>query len=609
MTNFKVGDIVKPKIGPHKGQNHKIIHDHGNGRYNIRPQLPRPDMIKYRLGAATAHAADLEKVSSIKEENINELSKKTLGNYVKAASDDVSHNSFMSGVHSEKGMNPKNRDKEHGKSMEYDKKSFKRQGFIGKAVDRLMTKEEPEEVNELSRNTLRSYAAKSLDKLARAMLHTVGRQKTSAKERHKLDNRFKGYDRASKKLAHMKEEPEEVTEAVSSKNVFQRVIDFATKVGYKVKKEKRDRCERFVFTNPKLGSTIRADLYPSKNTHWGPEQIVKFVLDGDRSVTTELVEHFLDIFKEHVRGLKDDAWSKKKSMHEESLDEGMPQSVIKHKTRISGMSDADFAKSHANKSDDELIAMARRHGYGEGSRIYVNKKNSGTVKESRDDKAYHHAQNISSLTSLYGSKAKAAKASAKALGISDDEAKKLKPAKYKVGDQVTVNHGPHKGEPHTVVKTYHNSKYEQDRHFYGVEPNAKVNKYEKYPEYGMKRATMHGADLKKVVKEAAEPPFTPDKKKVNWKASSHSRAKWLAKQAMSKALSGKEYGVDTEREMAAKAKPKKAKEYGLKEGDDKKEVVNKGSKNLTGTKRDMVNLEPKMIDTMPGNSPVKSGTL
>jgi hypothetical protein len=56
---------------------------------------------------------------------------------------------------------------------------------------------------------------------------------------------------------------------------------------------------------------------------------------------------------------------------------GMPSSVVKNKQRYASMSDSDFAKAHKEKSDDELKAMAWRHGYGKGSSHYVNKRNNG----------------------------------------------------------------------------------------------------------------------------------------------------------------------------------------------------------------------------------------
>jgi hypothetical protein len=50
----KVGDIVKPKTGPHKGVDHKVIHVHDDGSYNIKPDRLPASRIKYRLGAVRA---------------------------------------------------------------------------------------------------------------------------------------------------------------------------------------------------------------------------------------------------------------------------------------------------------------------------------------------------------------------------------------------------------------------------------------------------------------------------------------------------------------------------------------------------------------------------
>jgi hypothetical protein len=61
---FKVGDIVIPNIGAHKGVKHTIIHDFRDGRYNIQPIGLRPNKIQYRLGAASANEDQLKKVSS-----------------------------------------------------------------------------------------------------------------------------------------------------------------------------------------------------------------------------------------------------------------------------------------------------------------------------------------------------------------------------------------------------------------------------------------------------------------------------------------------------------------------------------------------------------------
>ena len=48
---YKVGDIVKPTMGPHAGQKHEIIHIHADGHYNIKPKDLHPDEIQYADGA------------------------------------------------------------------------------------------------------------------------------------------------------------------------------------------------------------------------------------------------------------------------------------------------------------------------------------------------------------------------------------------------------------------------------------------------------------------------------------------------------------------------------------------------------------------------------
>jgi hypothetical protein len=58
---FKKGDIVIPNMGPHKGDKHKIIHDFGDGSYNIKPVM-HPRNIKYKLGAAKAKENQLKLV-------------------------------------------------------------------------------------------------------------------------------------------------------------------------------------------------------------------------------------------------------------------------------------------------------------------------------------------------------------------------------------------------------------------------------------------------------------------------------------------------------------------------------------------------------------------
>jgi len=60
LTEWKVGDIVKPTVGPHAHAPHTIIHAHDDGSYNIKPNLPGK-MVKYRQGAVKARPDQLQK--------------------------------------------------------------------------------------------------------------------------------------------------------------------------------------------------------------------------------------------------------------------------------------------------------------------------------------------------------------------------------------------------------------------------------------------------------------------------------------------------------------------------------------------------------------------
>ena len=77
---FKKGDIVIPDMGPHKGEKHKIIHDFGDGSYNITP-LMHPRNIKYKLGAAKAKENQLKLVKEEVEVEIDEIAPWKKGKY------------------------------------------------------------------------------------------------------------------------------------------------------------------------------------------------------------------------------------------------------------------------------------------------------------------------------------------------------------------------------------------------------------------------------------------------------------------------------------------------------------------------------------------------
>ena len=58
-SEIKVGSIVTPKIGPHAGKPHTVIHVHENGTFNIKPNID-VRKVKYHLGAARCSRADLK---------------------------------------------------------------------------------------------------------------------------------------------------------------------------------------------------------------------------------------------------------------------------------------------------------------------------------------------------------------------------------------------------------------------------------------------------------------------------------------------------------------------------------------------------------------------
>ena len=81
-AKIKKDSIVIPKIGVHKGDRHTVIHDFGDGTYNIMPMTYK---VKYRLGAVRAKASDL---TLVKEDQLSESKaprelKKHLGKTVK----------------------------------------------------------------------------------------------------------------------------------------------------------------------------------------------------------------------------------------------------------------------------------------------------------------------------------------------------------------------------------------------------------------------------------------------------------------------------------------------------------------------------------------------
>jgi hypothetical protein len=103
---YKVGQTVKPTKGPHAGQDHEVIHVHGDGSYNIKPKNMPASRIRYRLGAARAKHDELKenpkfdprpgkswddyyKKPTKEAKEMDEVSKDKLYNYMHKSADDV----------------------------------------------------------------------------------------------------------------------------------------------------------------------------------------------------------------------------------------------------------------------------------------------------------------------------------------------------------------------------------------------------------------------------------------------------------------------------------------------------------------------------------------
>jgi predicted RNA binding protein YcfA (HicA-like mRNA interferase family) len=159
-------------------------------------------------------------------EQLDELSKSTLGSYVKKASSS-SHENSASNLASRAAYKlAKSDDSDAGEKD--DRKSFMRSKSIGKAVDRL-TKEEAEQLDELSKSTLGNYTSSAAVDLAKRSL-SVGQKSgksnysdnpehrkydiTKDPEKDKMVKRVSGITKASMRLA--KEEVEQLDEMPES---------------------------------------------------------------------------------------------------------------------------------------------------------------------------------------------------------------------------------------------------------------------------------------------------------------------------------------------------------------------------------------------------------
>jgi hypothetical protein len=139
------------KHGVYKAEASKRVHNRYKGQDTASAKLG-----KYRWeGPARVPATE-------ELEQIDELSRKTLGSYVKKASSDMNDAAFDAGK-----AHPKNSKKEKKFAYQADVRAQKRLKGLHAAADRL-AKEELEQIDEISKKRVRAYLDKAYDQLSSA---------------------------------------------------------------------------------------------------------------------------------------------------------------------------------------------------------------------------------------------------------------------------------------------------------------------------------------------------------------------------------------------------------------------------------------------------------
>ena len=153
-------------------------------------------------------------------EQIDEISKATMGRYINKAKDSIDLASYRQG----------HREAHGGSSKSLEKKLTKRHKGIETAVKKL-TKEDAEQIDELSKDTMGRYINKAKDSIDLASYrqgHREAHGGSSKSLEKKLTKRHKGIETAVKKLT--KEDAEQIDEL--SKDTMGRYINkAATKMG------------------------------------------------------------------------------------------------------------------------------------------------------------------------------------------------------------------------------------------------------------------------------------------------------------------------------------------------------------------------------------------
>ena len=209
--------------------------------------------------------------SSVEEEQINELSKKTLGGYIKKASKETRGNMVAT---------------QHGSGIPKRAKDIKlkqvnkRLKGMEKAGEKL-AKEEVEEISELSKGTLKSYANKALDsvkgyeKTKRSMIRQ-GMGKDHPFIDREVKKRKKGVDLATKKI----KKEETVNEISMPKNTsYEKMSYNKLKSTHKDFKNMDSKPPRVAVLDKKTGGTV------SKPVKFVPDKKPKSKMDETITLT------------------------------------------------------------------------------------------------------------------------------------------------------------------------------------------------------------------------------------------------------------------------------------------------------------------------------------
>ena len=155
----------------------------------------------------------------VAEETLSELKKSTLGSYVKKAANSATMSAYGAGGESQRhaGEPVSKRPDTYGADR---KVALKRLAGIGKATDRL-TKEETEQIAELNKDTVYSYAAKAEKDVDKKHKELISQIKTNNplsanKTSSKIVKRYAGMDRAETRL-----NKEETEQGVAEENIVE----------------------------------------------------------------------------------------------------------------------------------------------------------------------------------------------------------------------------------------------------------------------------------------------------------------------------------------------------------------------------------------------------